>query len=139
MTNSKAARRPPIHMIDTEVETLTNLALGAQGRLPEVSELLLDEIGRARIHSEEKFPANTVSMGSVVEFADEQGGSQRTVQLVYPGEADIAAGKISILTHVGAGLIGLKEGQSIIWPDRNGKDRVFKIGKVVRPETAAHA
>jgi len=32
-------------MIDTEADILTDLAIGAQERLPQVSELLLEEIG----------------------------------------------------------------------------------------------
>src|SRR3546814_8900207 len=52
-------------------------------------------------------------MSSQVEFIDEANGEARTIQLVYPHEADIAAGRVSILTPVGAGLIGLRQGQSI--------------------------
>ncbi|MBE8335739.1 GreA/GreB family elongation factor, partial [Leptospira borgpetersenii serovar Ballum] len=37
--------------------------------------------------------------------------------------ADIDAGRVSILSHVGAGLIGLTEGQSINWPDPTGAVR----------------
>ena len=40
--------------------------------------------------------------------------------LVFPGQADISKGKISILTPVGAALIGLSEGQSITWSTRDG-------------------
>ena len=51
---------------------------------------------------------------------------------VGPDEADIAAGRISIMTPVGAGLIGLREGQSILWPHRGGETRVLRILKVGR-------
>jgi regulator of nucleoside diphosphate kinase len=47
-------------------------------------------------------------------------GADRTVELVYPRDADISAGRVSILTPVGAGVIGLRTGQSILWPDRDG-------------------
>lgn len=133
MTQSKAVRRPSIHMIDSEAETLANLAIAAGDRVPQVSELLLREIGRAHLHPPAKIPPDAVTMRSIVEFADQANGTRRTVELVYPAEADIEAGRISILTLVGAGLIGLREGQSIIWPDRSGKERVFTIGKVRQP------
>ncbi|AMK23048.1 MULTISPECIES: nucleoside diphosphate kinase regulator [Sphingomonadaceae] len=130
MTNSKAACRPPIHLIDTEADALTNLALGAEERLPQVSELLLEEIGRATIHSATQIPSDVVTMRSTVEFTDDASGATRSVQLVYPKDADISAGRISILTPVGAGLIGLREGESILWPDREGHERKLAIVKV---------
>lgn len=130
MTNSKAARRPPIHMIDSEAEALTGLALGVEDRLPQVSEMLLDEISRAKLYRADRIPADVVTMMSTVEFTDGATGAKRSVTLVYPKEADIADGRISILTPVGAGLIGLREGQSILWPDRGGKERALTIEKV---------
>ena len=50
MASSKAARRPSVHMIDSEAECLSNLALAVEDRLPDVAELLLGEISRAVLH-----------------------------------------------------------------------------------------
>lgn len=134
MTQRAPAKRPPIHMIDTEADTLTDLALARQERSPAVADLLLQEIDRAKIHSSRKIPGDIVTMHSQVEFVDEGNGASRTVELVYPADADISAGRISILTPVGAGLIGMREGQSILWPDRDGQQRRLSIVKVVRPQ-----
>lgn len=49
-------------------------------------------------------------------------GADRAVELVYPHDADISAGRVSILTPVGAGVIGLRTRQSILWPDRDGRE-----------------
>jgi regulator of nucleoside diphosphate kinase len=133
MTEIKAASaRPPIHMIEDEAELLADLALSAKRRLPQVSELLLRETSRARVHSAATIPSDVVTMGSFVEFIDEGSGANRTVQLVYPPEADISHGRISILTPVGAGLIGLRQGQSILWPDREGHRRTLVIKRVTQ-------
>ena len=132
MTSKKASRRPPIHMIDTEADALTNMAMAAEERLPQVSEMLLDEIGRATLHTASRIPANVVTMHSTVRFTDEASLREYSYQLVYPKEADISAGRISILTPVGAGLIGLREGQSILWPDRDGNERALKIVDVAQ-------
>ncbi|WP_033073319.1 nucleoside diphosphate kinase regulator [Sphingopyxis sp. MWB1] len=136
MTTRLAARRPRIHMIDTEADALTSLALGHEDRLPQVSELLLGEIDRAIIHTVDKFPDDVVAMGSTVTFIDEASGATRTVQLVYPREADIANGRISILTPIGAGLIGLRKGHSIPWPDRDGHKRNLTIVEVAQAARA---
>ncbi|WEK44632.1 MAG: nucleoside diphosphate kinase regulator [Candidatus Sphingomonas colombiensis] len=137
MTSSKASKRPPIHMIDTEADTLTDLAISVEERLPQVSELLLEEIGRANVHGAARMPRDVVTMQASVEFVDEASGASRTVQLVYPKEADISAGRVSILTPVGAGLIGLREGQSILWPDREGHRRTLSIVKVTQAPKSA--
>ncbi|WP_325053327.1 GreA/GreB family elongation factor [Sinorhizobium meliloti] len=57
---------------------------------------------------------NVVRMGSTVEYETDTGG-RRTVALVFPINADISEGKISILTPIGTALIGLSVGQSIMW------------------------
>lgn len=134
MTTRPSARRPRIHMIDTQADALTTLALAKEDDLPEVCEMLLEEIARATIHKAHKFPADAVAMGSLVTFVDEASGAERTVSLVYPRDADISAGRISILTPVGAGLIGLQQGQSINWPDRDGKKRSLSIVSVRQGE-----
>lgn len=135
----RAAARPPIVLGETDAERLTALALQAEARIPEVAGLLLDELERARIKPDRLVPAGVVGMDSTVEFVDEAHGAPRTVTLVYPGEADIAAGRISVLTHVGAGLIGLSQGQSIVWPDRDGKTRALRVVSVRRAVPPAAA
>lgn len=117
-------------MIDTEADALTNLAIGAHERLQQVSDMLLEEIDRATIHKADSIPADVVTMNARVEFVDEANDATRIVQVVYPRQADISANRISILTPVGAGLIGLREGQSILWPDRDGHERKLTIVKV---------
>jgi regulator of nucleoside diphosphate kinase len=130
---ARATARPPITVGETDAERLTALALQAEDRLPDVATLLLDELERARVKPDAKLPPDVVAVGSTVEFLDEAHGASRTVQLVWPGEADIAAGRVSVMTHVGAGLLGLTEGQSILWPDRDGRKRPLRILKVSRP------
>lgn len=137
MSNTSAGRRPAIQMIDTEADALTQLAISAEDRFPEVSEMLLDEIGRANIVKAGRIGPDVVTMMSNVEFVDEESGAARAVQLVYPADADISAGRISILTLIGTALIGLREGQVINWPDRSGKHRKLRIRAVKRIESAA--
>ena len=69
---------------------------------PELAEELLGELARARIASGAELPADTVQMGSTLTY--EADGQRRRVTLVYPQEADIAAGRISVLTPIGTAL-----------------------------------
>jgi len=133
MSVKQTAARPPITLIESEADALADLAIGIQSRHPTVSELLLEEIDRAETLPAEDMPADVVTMGSTVEFVVQKTGERRTVKLVYPKDADIAEGRLSILTPVGAGLIGLRVGQSISWPDRSGEERLLTIENVTQP------
>lgn len=129
-THRKPQARPQIQIRETDVERIRNLAIEAEERLPQVAELLLGEVNRAKVVQDSRLPADVVAMQSTVKFLDETSGVERTLQLVYPQEADIEAGRISILSLVGAGLLGLRPGQSISWPNRSGKQRALRILEV---------
>jgi regulator of nucleoside diphosphate kinase len=125
--------RPHIIMCETEVERLSSLAQQMEHAAPLAASMLLGEIDRAEILADAEMPDNVVRMRSTVQFHDDANGLKRTVLLVYPREADIAAGKVSVLTPVGAGLIGLATNQEIRWPDRDGHERALRILKVKPP------
>ncbi|RYG86697.1 MAG: nucleoside diphosphate kinase regulator [Alphaproteobacteria bacterium] len=129
-TRAQSASRPAITLGAAEAERLSALALRSEASAPLVAELLLGEIERARICPDARVPADVVRIGSRVAFVDEAHGEARTVQLVWPAEADIAQGRVSVMTPVGAGLIGLRPGQSILWPDRGGEQRLLRIEAV---------
>jgi len=133
MTDQPTAdTQTPIVIRASDADRVTNLAITAEDRLPQVASLLLRELNRAEVIPDAEMPVDIVTMQSTVKFIDEASGVERTLQLVYPTEADFDAGRISILTLVGAGLLGLKAGQSIMWPDRAGKERPLRIIDVMQ-------
>jgi len=119
-------QKPSIIVSDADQRRLTILATDALQRFPEVAEELLSEMERADVVTAEAIPPNVVQMGSDVVFESDNGETRR-VRLVFTGQADIAAGRISILTPIGAALIGLSEGQSIAWKTRDGRSRQLTI------------
>jgi len=136
---SRESAKPPIHLIDADYDLIADLALSMERRSPELSRLLFDEIDRAEIHTPGTLPAGIVSIGSEVEYLDMGTGETRRVRLVTPAEADMEFGRLSILTPVGAGLIGLAKGQSIDWPCPSGRPRVLRILEVLPPRPPAGA
>ena len=100
--------------------------------MPNLARQLLQEIDRAEIVPSSELPSNVVALGSEVEFEDESSGARRTVRLVTPGEADIELGRVSILTSVGAGLIGMAAGAQISWPKPDGTERKLRMVRVDR-------
>lgn len=122
-TRTRPASRPAITLGAREAERLLALTLASEAAAPLAAGLLLDEIERARICADKRSPAEVVRMRSRVEFVDEA----RNVRLVWPAEAEIAQGRVSVMVPVGAGLIGLRPGQSILWPDRGREQRALRI------------
>ncbi|MCY1558442.1 Regulator of nucleoside diphosphate kinase [compost metagenome] len=96
----------------------------------------MQELDRAKVVPQKKLPVDVVHMGSTVEFRSND-GHERKVTLVYPGEADIAQGKISILTPIGTALIGLTPGQSMSWIARDGKAHELSVLSVSAAEAAS--
>jgi len=126
--------RPPITLCDTEGDLLFNLACAARDRSTMAAGLLLEELARAEFCSAESLPADVVTMKSRVRFLDEDTGEEHAVELVYPRAADVELGRVSVLTPVGAALIGLRRGSAIDWPNRLGAMRRLRIIEVVQPE-----
>lgn len=125
----KNVRRPRITIIRTDADKLALLAATMSDRVPDVAETLLAEIDRAHVVADSKARDDIVRMGSAVRYSV-LGGGTRDVTLVYPGEADIAQGKVSVMTPIGAALLGLSAGQSISWKARDGREHVLTVQSV---------
>jgi regulator of nucleoside diphosphate kinase len=125
--------RPQLLISAKDYTRLAALAKAATRLSPLVARLLAEEVDRAEVVSDGQVPAGIVAVGSLVEFRDETTGEVRSVQVVLPGEADIASGRISVLSLVGVGLMGLSEGHSIDWPTQDGRIRRLTVLRVDAP------
>ena len=132
----KTARKPKIVLSEFDYNRLTGLADAIEDRSPEIAEALQAEIDRANVVANGTVPGNVVQMGSIIEYQSD-GGETKTVTLVFPGDADIASGRISILTPIGTALIGLSPGQSMSWTARDGKEHHLTVLAVKQPEPQA--
>ena len=129
MATTKGSRKPAITMTRSDQESLSRLAESRAARDPDASEQLLAELDRARVVEDGRIPADVVRMGSTLRFTTDA-GEDRTITLVFPGEADIAMGRVSILTPIGAALIGLSARQSIDWTARDGRTHRLTVESV---------
>ena len=120
---------PQIIVSNADYERLTDLATASLERLPEVAQELLSEMDRAKVVQDGSVPDGVVRMGSTVTFESDDGHT-RTLKLVYPAEESLDEHRISVMTPVGAALIGLSEGQSISWTARDGKHHRLTVTKV---------
>lgn len=125
---------PQIVIGEADHDRLSNLVIAANATLPDVADFLERELTRARVVAPAALPQGVVTMGSEVTFRDEQSGQVRKVRLVYPKDEDIDNGRLSILTPVGAALLGLRAGQAIDWRTRAGLDRALTVLEVSQPD-----
>ena len=123
---ARLRRKPNISVSKTDHARLSALAEAVAERSPEISEELLAELDRARAGADNAVAANIVRMGSTVRFKPDT-GEEKTVTLVFPGEADIAQGKVSVLTPIGTALLGLSAGQSMMWTARDGRRHELSV------------
>jgi regulator of nucleoside diphosphate kinase len=133
---NKKHRKPAITVTRTDSERLWRLAESFAYRNPPVAEGLIAELDRAKVVDDGRLAADVVRMGSSLRFTSDL-GEDRRVTLVFPGEADIAEGKVSILTPIGVALIGLAAGQSIDWTARDGRTHRLTVESVDAPGSQA--
>jgi regulator of nucleoside diphosphate kinase len=127
MTRPLQPELPKIVMSAADHERLRKLADIALDQFP-AAEFLAREVDRAQIVAEDsEIPDGLVRIGSRVEFRDDVTGQARRITLVFPEQADTSVGRISVLTPVGAALIGLSVGQSIEWQLPSGGWRSLTV------------
>jgi regulator of nucleoside diphosphate kinase len=119
--------KPKITLLAEDYERLSTLAHAARNKMPRLAAVLAEELGRARVLAGGMQPEHIVSMNTEVEFRDETSRKIRTVLLVYPEQADISQGKVSVLTPVGTALLGLRTGDSITWETPAGEIRQLTV------------
>ena len=113
-------RRP----IKKELVVVATSALADRYVLPAASNLLR-EVYRATIVPDDQLPTNVVAVHSCVDVHDNLAGTNSEIVLVFPDEAHTTPDAVSVLTPLGAALIGLSEGASIDWCTASG-DRSSK-------------
>lgn len=127
---------PPLVIEAGLADRLYDLAVAALERAPDAARRLMAEVERASLLPADRMPADVVTIGSEVTFVDSRSGLERTVVLDFPANADYAARRVSVLTPIGAALIGLREGDSIDWDTRSGLSCRLTVICVRQPGSA---
>jgi len=105
-------------------------------KVREYLDRLEDELDRAEIIQPQSIPQDVITMRSRVRLRDVVSGQEMVYSLVFPNEADLSQGKISVLAPIGTAMIGYRVGETIEWEVPAGLKR-FKVEEVLyQPEGA---
>ena len=80
--------------------------------------------------------AETVTMNSKLRLRDLDSGTSQVVTLVYEADADVFGEKLSVLTSLGASLLGARVGDVVEWETRRGPRRMQVDRILFQPEAA---
>ena len=84
-------------------------------------------MARAMIVEPNEAPRPFVRIGSRVAFQDLSNDRTRIVHLSLPHDASIDDNRISVLSPVGAALVGLTAGEAFHWTDPEGRARGVRV------------
>lgn len=99
-------------------------------------ESLKGELEIAEVVPSEKVPSDVVTMNSKVLLKDLDTSEEMVFVLVFPGDADIEAGAISILAPVGTAILGYRKGDVVEWPVPARVRRIRIEDILYQPEAA---
>ena len=117
---------PTVYVTEADHEILSNLAEAVVDRAAG-SRVLAGEMARAVIVEAGQAPRPFAGIGSTLEYQDLTNGHIRHVRLSLPRDASIDQGRISVLTPVGAALIGMTAGETFHWTDSDGRARGVRV------------
>jgi regulator of nucleoside diphosphate kinase len=123
----KTVELPPISIPAGDFRRLSAMVDAAERTPTPILDYLAQELSRAEVVADEECDPHVVRIGSLVSYRDGENGRYRTVRLVWPLEADVTRDRISVLSPVGAALLGMSPGQSIAWPRPVGEPRVLTV------------
>ncbi len=120
---------------DTDIERLNHLVRDLRNsrfRDQAQVELLEQTLENAEVTSSARFPRNAIRMNSRFRVLDLGTRKKQIYTLVYPDEADVSSGSISVLAPVGIGLLGRRRGDTLE-VDVPGRIRRLRIERVLYP------
>ncbi len=128
-----------IYITQFDLERLEGIlaALGeADYRDRQDIEELEAELEEGNVVDSKDVPPNVVTMNSKVRLVDLDNDKVMEYTLVFPKDADIKAGKLSVLSPIGTAILGYAEGDMLQWRVPGGI-REIKIEKILyQPEAA---
>ncbi|HWH71364.1 MAG TPA: nucleoside diphosphate kinase regulator [Candidatus Sulfotelmatobacter sp.] len=100
--------------------------------------MLRQELERARVVAPEEVPPDVVTMNSKARVRDVATDEEMTYTLVFPEQANIEQGKISVVAPIGTAMLGQRVGDEFEWQVPAGPVRLRVEEVLYQPEAAGH-
>src|SRR4051812_34879852 len=91
---------------------------------------------RCRVVEPASVPGGVVTMHSEIRVRDLQTGESETYALVFPDDADINTGRLSVLAPLGTALLGARVGDVVEFEAPGGRRRLKVQEVLYQPEAA---
>ena len=97
---------------------------------------LVAEVQRAVVVPASEIPPDVITMNSRARLLDLDQLTTLDYTVVYPENADFAAGRISVVAPIGAAMLGYRVGDEIEWVVPSGPRRLRVEAILYLPESA---
>ncbi|ABF10327.1 regulator of nucleoside diphosphate kinase [Cupriavidus metallidurans] len=135
--NTTAAPSRPATLYLTELDVTRLEGIASRAGTAELDEMLDALLERAAIVSPDAIPKDVVTMNSRVVCALEGEAKPRDWTLVYPDDADLATGRLSVLSPIGQALLGARSGDTVDYRLPDGRaQRVTIVEIAFQPEAS---
>jgi regulator of nucleoside diphosphate kinase len=130
---------PPIERTLTQIDfaRLSGLLARSASTPSPAAETMQDLLDNSVVMPSPNVPSTVVTMHTQVVVEDLEQGTTQQITLCYPQDAAPAAGHVSVLSPMGAALLGRRSGEVAHWQVPGGGQRSARIGAIVfQPEAA---
>jgi regulator of nucleoside diphosphate kinase len=93
-------------------------------------------IRKCKVVDSKKAPPTVVTMNSKVKLRDLETNGEMIFTLVFPKNANIDKGRISVMSPIGTAILGYSVGDSLEWPVPAGKRKIKIEEMFYQPEAA---
>ena len=99
---------------------------------------LRTELEHASVVPPNEIPQDVVTMNSKAKIRDLESNEIMTYTLVFPSQANVDDGKISVLAPIGTAMLGHRVGEEFEWHVPAGMVRLSVEKVLYQPEAAGH-
>ena len=120
----------------SRLEELMAVADEFGGKKRKDLEALAKELEKAKVVAPKDVPKNVVTMNSKVVLRDMETSEEMTYILVFPRNANLSAGAISVFAPIGTAILGYAKGDIVEWDVPDGVRRLQIDNVLYQPEAA---
>jgi len=97
---------------------------------------LREELGRAHIVPPQEIAPDVITMNTTATLLDLETQEEMVLTLVFPDQADVEKGRISVLAPIGAAMLGYRVGDTFDWETPGGMRSLRVLSVLEQPEAS---